>query len=483
MIAPLAVAGALFLLVPLAAYSGARSAGFWAFVWRLINVSALALVTVAVFLAGVSAILASVEYLFEVDLPGDTYGHIWVTGLGFVGPLFALSQIPRTMPDTDSVDPGDLIVAGIAVLSDFVAVPLLVAYALLLHVYGLKILLTGELPKNQIGWMVLSFGSAVLLLRLAADPFEAFARASTRLFLRCWPVILPGPLLLLAYAVSVRIGSAGMTPRRYALALFALFLVIVLAAQAFRRLRRDIRVIPAAAALLLLLGSFGPWGMIATTVGSQTERLAAVLARSAASGEGGVATGAPLDRAAAAEVRSILSLLDEVGRLDAVASLAPDIVPALGLPERRDRLERVAAALGAAPVQVTSPAGLSYSADQSARGPVSVAGYDIVVPWLEWGMSAPAVAIAVAGRELQVRTEEGGLVFEQDGASLRIAEADIVAALANRAVPGPLFLEHDLGGRRIGMLFETVASPGPGGNGLAGRFLLFLRAGDWTGPL
>ena len=45
--------------------------------------------------------------------------------------------------------------ARLRILTDFVAVPLLAVYAALLHAYALKILVTGELPRNQIGWMML----------------------------------------------------------------------------------------------------------------------------------------------------------------------------------------------------------------------------------------------------------------------------------------------------------------------------------------
>ena len=56
-----------------------------------------------------------------------------------------------------------------------------------------------------------------------------------------------------------------MTPERYGLALFALFLGLVLLAQTTRRLRGDIRVIPALGAICLFLASFGPWGIISAS--------------------------------------------------------------------------------------------------------------------------------------------------------------------------------------------------------------------------
>ena len=57
------------------------SEGFWFFVTRLIFAIALAFVAVIVFGLGVSVILASLEYLFGVDVPSRLYQHIWATSL------------------------------------------------------------------------------------------------------------------------------------------------------------------------------------------------------------------------------------------------------------------------------------------------------------------------------------------------------------------------------------------------------------------
>ena len=168
-------------------------------------------------------------------------------------------------------------ISGIPLISDFVAVPLLAVYALILHAYALKIALTGEVPRNQIGWMVLSFGMATLLLKVVVHPLAAIARVPTRLFLKAWFALLVVPLALLAFAVWQRIAAYGLTPERYLLVLFAIFLALVLMAQIDARLRRDIRVIPVLGGLCLLLASFGPWGMIEASAASQTARLKTIL--------------------------------------------------------------------------------------------------------------------------------------------------------------------------------------------------------------
>ena len=90
---------ACIVAIPLAPYVGFGHAGFWSFVWRLVFAATLALVAVIVFCAGLSAILLSLDYLFDLPIRDEVHAHVWLIGLGFVGPAFALALILSTIPD------------------------------------------------------------------------------------------------------------------------------------------------------------------------------------------------------------------------------------------------------------------------------------------------------------------------------------------------------------------------------------------------
>ena len=97
-------------------------------------------------------------------------------------------------------------------------------------------------------------------------------RAPTAFFLRIWPYILIVPIVLLAYALYLRIGAYGVTPDRYLLALFGLVLAILVVLQRFPTLRGDIRLMVVVPALALLLASFGPQGASSVSLRSQVHR-------------------------------------------------------------------------------------------------------------------------------------------------------------------------------------------------------------------
>ncbi|MBB3998295.1 DUF4153 domain-containing protein [Aureimonas pseudogalii] len=316
--APALVISAL-CAVPLAATLGRGSPlRFWSFtLWACVGV-ALAFLSVLLFVFGLYLLLEMIRYLFRTDLFADADGYILTVGVTLVGPLFALGRLPATGEDAPSFDVDDRLVRTVRPLFDWVLAPLVLATALVLHVYVGRIALTGEVPRGQIGWIVASFSMLVLLLRIAADPFRDGPSSPLRWTFRGWPFLLALPLALLAYALTQRISAEGFTAERYYLALWSLAVFCILLAQLAKRLRGDIRVVAAVPVVLLALSTVGPWGVADTVGRSQSARIETAF--------GEVLARKPADRVpmapnAAQVLRSRLVALDEVAELWRVRSL------------------------------------------------------------------------------------------------------------------------------------------------------------------
>ncbi|EKF16966.1 DUF4153 domain-containing protein [Nitratireductor pacificus] len=277
---------ALIGVVPLAPFVGrGTSAAFWMFAAHLVFAALLALLALGLFGGGISAILASLTHLFGIDIPGDLYEHVWLSIGLFVAPLFGMGQTPRDF----SVEPGrhesDFMQRGMRALGDFAAVPLLIVYAVILHLYALKIVLTRSVPDGQIGWLVLTYGFCIFAVLILTRPFLDTARAPSRFFVRFWPLLLPIPLALLAYALVLRVGAFGITVDRFLLGLFGAVSALLVLAQLWPRLRGDTRVIAGLPVLALLLGSFGPQGALSRSVADQSARFLAIVNNPPVEGE------------------------------------------------------------------------------------------------------------------------------------------------------------------------------------------------------
>lgn len=277
------VALALLAGLSVAAYLGRRgdqNGAFWLFNHELWSGAAAAFVAVVLSAGGVTAIIWTLDYLFGINLPQSLPNKVWIVATTVIGPIYWLSLVPRDLEARVAEGvPADFLNRAISVLSTFVVIPLLLVYAAILHAYAAKILLESSLPKGRLGWMVLSFGCAMALALLAAFPTRNSSGRHVVFFWRAWPYLLIVPLILLFVAVGARVRQYGLTEQRYMVALAGVWLALLALIYGFRRSEaRNLALVPGLLTGLLLLASFGPWGMTGWSIRNQVKEFAARLA-------------------------------------------------------------------------------------------------------------------------------------------------------------------------------------------------------------
>ncbi len=324
----LVLLGGLLLLLMAAAYwrRGVGPAAFWQFNFRLFTAGGMALLAVLILCGGLAALLASFNCLFGVSLPEHAYEHVWATVAGMFGPLFLLTLLPRDLDDRFALEtsPG-LVEKAVSALINYALVPLLLAYALVLHAYAIKILIGWSMPRGEIGSLVLYFGIIGTAAYMVAWPWRDQGSWALRWFLRLWFLLLITPVAMLLVAMWQRIAQYGVTPERYCLCLFTFWLAGIVVYMAVRRRQVDLRIIPASLGLLLVLSSVGPWGASAVTIRSQVSQLTRFL-----EGQGLLSHGhfkKPLSEdegesgPVPARINSILHTLESVNGLDRLKPL------------------------------------------------------------------------------------------------------------------------------------------------------------------
>lgn len=464
------LAVALVGLLPVSPFIGRGSpTAFWLFAARMCFAALLALLALLLFAGGISAILASLTYLFGVAVPQLLYEHIWLVCGLFVAPLFGLGQIPRDLAREPDLESQAYAQRGIRALGEFVAVPLLLVYALILHAYALKIAISRDVPAGQIGWLVLAFGTSIVGALVVCRPFMRGERAPTAFFLRVWPFLVIVPLILLAYALTLRIGSYGVTPERYLLALFAVVLAALVVLQWFPARPDDIRPMVLVPVVALLVASFGPQGANAISTRSQASRFLAIV------------NDPELKKTKNDEALGALRYLSAQDALQRVAPkgfvAGPDAVDA-------GEYRAVARAWGLNPDRNLRNADRFFSLTYPQQEAVAVSRFDLVVPdaGLIVGQRKPVtVSLPDRSGELQVSLDKGSLTIA--GANWHVAFAidpeRVTAIIENGTGSMPkIVLESQ--GRRV-MLAPSFLygekEPQPQIRNFAGA--IFLRAGDW----
>jgi hypothetical protein len=220
---------------------------------------------------GLLAIYGSMDYLlYDMKLPREVYGDIWCFGWLFFAPVALLHQVSTQFHFEKSEC---AIPKGVSFIANYLAVPLVLIYTWVLYVYFLKIAVQWELPKGNLAYMVMGFGSAGSAARLAVFPMRETGTKLLQQFYKYFYPLMIVPLVLLAIGLYTRIHAYGITEDRYAIALGLAWLTILTVWALLRPSEIRLKHVPIVLSALFLLAAAGPWGVSAVSAASQASRL------------------------------------------------------------------------------------------------------------------------------------------------------------------------------------------------------------------
>ncbi|MCW2309220.1 DUF4153 domain-containing protein [Rhodobium gokarnense] len=451
--------GAAVLLVGLAPYLARKADldGFWLFNQQAFIGAVFALFGALMFFLGVLLIEQSIKILFGLGSGDLAFKILLPVSLCFLAPVAWLAMLPVAGTLEKAEGLSALVVSPVHVLNRFVLVPLLTVYAAVLLAYAAQIVVSGELPKNQIGWMVSGFGAIGALSFLVLFGERATVGPFFAGFRRFWFPATIIPVILLAIAVWLRVDAYGLTPERIFLVLVALWLALMALVFTATLGRADIRLIPGILAVLFLLGSLGPLSPEALTARSQTARILAMLTEAGAIEDGRLVAdhdvGAGIDGDTRRNLRSALQALRNVDRLDALRPLIADADKDVldNARDSGDAYRRISTLLDIDPASVQARS--RKEARIVARGTqlFSADGVTVYGPFDLWAMSNRA--IKVRGLAVSRIGETGFRVELRGSAPLRFDFANAIERALDRAgdkaLKAPLSRSAVAGERRV----------------------------------
>ena len=278
------LAATVHLFVAFAPFIGtSEPRAFWQYNRILLQRFLLAAVYAAVLWIGICGALLALDKLFGLAIEGEAYGRLWMVMAFVFHPWFFLSGIPEDVGALETVIdyPRD-----IRFFTQYVLVPIVVTYLVILTLYLGKVLITREWPSGWIGYLVSGVAGVGILSWLLVHPLEESAehrwvKTFTRGF---WIALLPA-IVMLWLAIWKRVDQYGLTERRYFLLVLSLWLAAIALYYTFSR-SRSIKVIPASLCALGILSFAGPWGAYTVSRWSQEERLEDAFERNAMIADG-----------------------------------------------------------------------------------------------------------------------------------------------------------------------------------------------------
>lgn len=287
----------------------------------LLSILTSAFYSAALFV-GLTIALAAADYLFGFDVKWDTYAELWMLMAGIVNTWIFLALVPSDYAALETIEeyPGAL-----KVFSQYVLLPLVGLYFVILFAYELKIIFEWNWPKGWVSQMVLWYAVVGTLALLLLHPLREREGSKWIAKFGDWYYRLMIPLVVMLFlAIRRRIHDYGVTEPRYIVLGLAIGLCIVVLYFIFSK-RKDIRIVPVVLIVLALIAAYGPLSASSISCWSQTSRLEEMLIANGIWKDGAVnkpGTAIPLEKRR--DMSSVIAYLNEAQGPSAFRRWLPD---------------------------------------------------------------------------------------------------------------------------------------------------------------
>ena len=219
---------------------------------------------------GLAIAVTAITKLFNVDFYDEIYGYLFVIIAGLFNTIFFLAGVPEINNETSQLNLS--YPKGLKNFTQYVLLPLISLYLVILISYEIKILVTLSLPVGWVSYLVLVFAVFGILSFLLIHPI---AKETGNLWMRTfsrWFYYLLVPLLgLLFWAILYRINLYGFTHERYYVLLLSIWLSVVVVYFIIQK-QPKIKFIPISMCLFGLLSIAGPQSADSISKQSQLSR-------------------------------------------------------------------------------------------------------------------------------------------------------------------------------------------------------------------
>jgi Domain of unknown function (DUF4153) len=268
---------AFHLLVAFLPYLGfGEPNGFWQYNKALFLRFLTAVLYSAVLYVGLAVALLALDKLLGIELPSGSYAKLWFVIVFMFNTWFFLAGVPD---DLAALDTRTDYPAGLRILTQYVLIPIVTIYLVILTLELGKVLLTRIWPSGWIGYLVTSAAGVGMLSWLLVYPLETRDGYTwVKTFTKGFYIALMPSIVMLWMALWKRVAEYGITEQRYFVIVFSVWLAAIALYYTTTR-SRSIKVIPATLCALALLTFAGPWGAYTVSRVNQVNRLHDLLTR------------------------------------------------------------------------------------------------------------------------------------------------------------------------------------------------------------
>ncbi len=218
---------------------------------------------------GIVLAIVSLNLLFNIDIHEKLYFELFIGIFGIFNTWFFISGIPT---DLEKLEDLKEYPKGLKIFSQFVLLPLLILYLIILYAYASKIIFQWNWPKGLVSYLIIIVAVLGILNLLLIFPYGKLEGNNwIRKFSRAYYFILSPLVIMLFLAILMRTGDYGLTINRYLIITLGVWLSMVCIY--FMIGKSNIKFIPISLCIITIAISFGPWSVFKVSERSQVNRL------------------------------------------------------------------------------------------------------------------------------------------------------------------------------------------------------------------
>jgi Domain of unknown function (DUF4153) len=254
-------------------YSANEIEAFWQYNLYLFIKILLSVSFSIILCLGIGGAMFAIEKLFRFNFAEARYIEMVLGVFLIFNTINFLLNVPR---DTHVFEQPKQYNNGLRIFIQYILLPIVSLYAIILAVYICTILYTFKLPNGFVATPILVFSLLGTLAYLLAYPIRESNYYWIKKFCDTFFLAQLPFLILLFVAIFKRISDYGLSENRY----FALALgvwILIISAYIFFSKREHLLVFPLSLCIILVLSSFGNWGMYKLSAKSQYARFINIL--------------------------------------------------------------------------------------------------------------------------------------------------------------------------------------------------------------
>ncbi len=393
-----------FILIFFYIYKLTREEYYENYVIGIFSSFALTSIYSGVLYLGLSAIIFTIDKLFDANIDGKYYLYMFFV----VVFVFAVSLFLSKIPDETEGSITRGYARSLEILLLYIVIPLLTVYNIILYAYFVKILITWEWPQDLVSHLVLWSSALSIGVIFLITPVLEQSKIAKQFKFWFPKVVLP-ILIMMFMSIGIRIKQYGITEPRYFVVLLGIWITGIMIYYSLKKPLRNI-IIPISLSIVVLISVYGPLSSFSMSIRSQNNRFNSILSNNNLMVDNKIMNNNKTPKEVIIEVSNIITYFETNHSLSDIKILpenfkTSDMQGLFGFsysPENRYGMSD----------------GYFYYSREYNRGVIDILGYDYLVPLSTWEKNEIIIEdlsiMHLSSRNQLVIKKADTIIFEQD---------------------------------------------------------------------